>query len=270
MNPIIGMVAQSGINYTTGLLNDKRQQDQTRALNSIEEDKMKRMTEYNMMKQMEMWEKTGYVPTVDQMKRAGLNPALMYKGTGAGGSTQAAISSTSNASGTQNAPMGAPNVAEMAQLALLNAQKENIEADTENKKASAQNLGADTEGKGIENAFKSYMMSTSPDGKENVTIGESTRGQQEGANLKRTEAETKFKLDENEREALMNSKIMEKIGAEITKMAKEGKNLDEIYKNLGKQGLLLDAEIEWNKLDISGGNIGKFLTNIIKMALKPR
>jgi len=37
--------------------------------------------------QMDMWNKTNYGAQVEHMKNAGLNPALMYKGAGAGGTT---------------------------------------------------------------------------------------------------------------------------------------------------------------------------------------
>lgn len=272
MDPILGMVAGSAMDAISEIgmshFRNDQQIRQQRRLN-VEERKM---MDYGMLKQLELWNATGYKAQMEQLKAAGLNPALMYKGSGAGGQTT--TSGASNAAGAPNAPANAPNVLGAAQmgmqLELLKAQKENIQADTDNKKADSQLKGANTEGVGLENAFKSYMMSTSPEGKENVTIGESTRGQQERTNVQKTRTDTQFQLDENDRRALMNSKVMERIGAEISKLVQEGKNLEEIYKNLQKQGLIMDAEIEWNKLDISGGNIGKFLTNIIKMALKPR
>ena len=244
MGKILGMIGQGVSNLLTGILNNRLQQDQNEKLLEQQGRYNREQTDYNMQKQLEFWQKTGYSPQVEQMKAAGLNPAMLYGGGGQGGSTNVATSSSGGASAGANslAPM---DVAGLMQLELLKAQKENIEADTAKKKAEEQNIGVDTEGKGMENAFQSYMRSTSPDGVEGVTIGESVRGKQEVENYKRQKAETQFKLDENEREALMNSKVMERIGAEITKMAAEGKNLEEIYQNLVKQGKLLDAEIEW-------------------------
>lgn len=270
----LGMAAIGGgidlfSNLITGDINDKRQREQQEELMRMQRQNDMQMTEYNMQKQLEFWEKTGYGPTVEQMKKAGLNPALLYKGAGGGGST--ALNTVSgSAPSAPNSPIEAPNLGMGMELALLKAQKENIEANTNKTKTEEQNIAANTEGTGIENAFKSYMMSTSPDGKQNVNIGESIRGQQETQNLNRTKVETQFKLDENERQALMNSKVMEEIGAKISLMAKQGQTQEEIYRNLQKEGKILDAEIEWNALDINSGNVGKFLMNIIKLALKPR
>jgi hypothetical protein len=94
------------------------------------------------------WLKTNYDAQKGQMKEAGLNPGLMYgMGGGAGGQS-------SNASG-QGAPggnVGQMDIAGQAQVALMKAQKENIEADTANKKAevpvkgaTVPKLGAETE-----------------------------------------------------------------------------------------------------------------------------
>ena len=82
---------------------DKRQQKQQRALDQIAFEQHQRMTTYNMSKQLEMWEKTGYGATKEQMKKAGINPGLLYGMGGAGGATTAA--DTGGPSG-QGAPVG--------------------------------------------------------------------------------------------------------------------------------------------------------------------
>lgn len=142
---ILGMVGGAALEATMGAINDNRQYDQQERLNSQNRRHQNALTDYNTKKQLEMWEKTGYVPTVDQMKRAGLNPAMLYKGTGEGGSTGISAGS--------GAPPPAPNTAMSAsaatgmgmQLALMKAQKENIEADTAQKQADAQKTaGVDT------------------------------------------------------------------------------------------------------------------------------
>lgn len=109
-----------------------------------------KLNELNKKTQMDMWEATGYGAQKKQMKEAGLNPALMYGMGGGGGQSVggAGAQAASGAAGTQaSAAMGM----QTAQLALLGAQKENIEADTENKKASTTNTGAETAGKEIDN-----------------------------------------------------------------------------------------------------------------------
>lgn len=273
----IGALGMAGIgaginlfsNLLTGDINQRRQLEQQEEFMRMQRQNDMQMSEYNFQKQLELWEKTGYGPQMEQMKKAGLNPALMYKGAGPGGSTAAATVAGSAPKADGNY-VQAPNLAMGMELALLKAQKDNIEADTATKQATKDNLEANTEGKGIENAFNSYMMSTDEQGNEQTNIHKSIRGQQEAQNVGRTRVETQFKLDENERQALMNSKVMEEIGAKISLMHKQGLTQEQIYKNLQKEGDLLDAEIEWNKLDINSGNVGKFISNIIKMLFRPR
>ncbi|AXH74945.1 MAG: DNA pilot protein [Microviridae sp.] len=138
----LGMIAAAGMNTTTGFINNLMQVGQQERLNNVNEEYNKRMTDYNFQKQMEMWEKTGYGPQVQQMKEAGLNPALMYKGSGAGGQTAVATSSQ-GAAQANSRPM---DITGITQLALLNAQKENIEADTKLKEVNAtKTAGVDTQ-----------------------------------------------------------------------------------------------------------------------------
>lgn len=269
-------VAQSGIGAGMGLLlggiNDRRQLQQQQDLQNLQIKGSKELTDYQYQKQLEMWKATNFSAQKEQLKMAGLNPGLIYGMGGAGGTTTG--SGGAGVSGA-NAPVGGREVQDAMgmgmQLQLLKAQKDNIEADTANKKAQEKDLIASAEGRGLENAFTAWMQGTTPEGEDvGGDMQKSTRGQKEVTDVERTKAETQFKLDENDRQKLMNNKVMEEIGAKISLMAKQGQSQEQIYKNLVKEGLLLDAEIEWNKLDISGGNVGKFITNIIKMAFKPR
>lgn len=95
--------------------------------------------------QLEMWNATNYGAQMKHLKEAGLNPGLLYGMGGAGGAT------TGNASAMPTSQGGhGMDIAGAAQLALLKAQRENIEADTVKKKVEAEKTaGVDTElGKG--------------------------------------------------------------------------------------------------------------------------
>lgn len=87
---------------------------------------------------------TSFQAQVKDMQAAGVNPALMYGGTGASGAT---VPSGAAASGSGDGMQLDPSsmIGSLMELALLGAQKENIEADTQSKKADAANKEANTE-----------------------------------------------------------------------------------------------------------------------------
>ncbi len=85
--------------------------------------------------QMDMWNKTNYGAQVEHMKNAGLNPALMYKGAGAGGTT--------GSQGGGSASMGSSQQGKVMDLqnALVGAQIKSLEA-----KANSDNANAEAKG----------------------------------------------------------------------------------------------------------------------------
>jgi hypothetical protein len=89
--------------------------------------------------QMDMWNKTNYGAQVGHMKDAGLNPALMYKGAGAGGTT--------GSQGGGSASMGSSQqgrVMDMSNL-LMGAQIKDLEANARLKNVDAdKKAGVDT------------------------------------------------------------------------------------------------------------------------------
>jgi hypothetical protein len=266
--------AQGAIGAGLGLImqksNDKRQIRQQRELQGIEIAGQKQMTDYNQQKALEMWEKTGYGAQKNQMKAAGLNPGLMY-GMGGGGGQTAGVTpgnvSGGNASGNSGEAMGMAMMA--AQMGLLKAQKENIEADTDEKKAGAWDKTNSAEAKGLANALTAWFQGTDQYGNQvGENMGDSVRGQAEIESLNKIRAEMKAILDKNDRERVMQNEQIKKLGEEITLLQKKGLSEDQIIENLKKEGVLKDAEIAWNALDLEPGNWGKFLTNLIKLAFK--
>lgn len=135
----------TGMGLLTAKWADKRQLRQQQKLQDLQIKGNKELTDYNMMKELEMWEKTGYGAQKEQMKKAGLNPGLMY-GMGGGGGQTASISPGSIGSG--NAPAGGGEIQAFTgmalQNALIDAQRRNIEADTKNKEKQGENITADT------------------------------------------------------------------------------------------------------------------------------
>ena len=90
----------------------------------------------NINAQLDLWTKTNYPAQVEQLEKAGLNPALLYKSGGPGGTTAMAAGHVApTAAGGQVDILKGMEIG--AQLSLLKAQKENIEADTKNKLSEA-------------------------------------------------------------------------------------------------------------------------------------
>ena len=104
LNPALayGMAAELGMQAASqaasgligtgmGLLleghNDRRQLRQQEKLQNLEIKGSKELTDYNAAKQLEMWKATNYPAQIEQMKLAGLNPALAYGMGGGGGVT---------------------------------------------------------------------------------------------------------------------------------------------------------------------------------------
>lgn len=150
-----GAVVGQGMGMLFGRANDERQLRQQAKLNKQAIESNKEMADHNQQLQFDMWNKTNYGAQKKHMEEAGLNPALMY-GMGGGGGVTAGAASGSGVSGGKAADSsqtqgtnGAMGM-QMAQLALLDAQKKNIDADTKNKEAGAVDATAGAVKKGAE------------------------------------------------------------------------------------------------------------------------
>ena len=120
-------IAQAGFNMLSA---NKQRQDQARLM-GIQQQNQQQLNRQGHQLQMDMWNKTNYQAQLKHMKKAGLNPALMY-GMGGGGGTTAGSQGGGSASGGNAVQM---HPMDMANLSLLKAQRDNIEADTKNKEA---------------------------------------------------------------------------------------------------------------------------------------
>lgn len=285
---LVGGAAGGAMGMVLGGINDryqdKRQLAQQGKLQAMQEAGQIRvgqaMGDYNLKNAKDMWEYTGYEGQKRQIKEAGLNPALLYGMKGGGGITTGPTAGPGNVGSDTTMQTSIKPTESMAmgmQLGLLRAQKELIEAQRDKAIAEIPVAGAQTkdltasaEGKGLANALTAWLQGVTKEGEEAGTLDKSVRGQQEIQEIKRAEAETTFKIDENERQKIMNNAQIKKLSAQIELMNKQGLSQDQITENLKKEGLLKDAEIEWNKLDIKGGNFGKFLTNLLKMLVRPK
>lgn len=145
---------------------DRRAMDNQKELMGLQQQNQEKLNAQQMRNQqllnqqgsdlqMDMWNKTNYEAQIAQMKAAGLNPALMYGMKGGGGTTTGSQSGGSASGGSAaggNAPapqqMDLGNIIQAAMmnanLALINANKENKEKDTELKDAQKDKTEQDT------------------------------------------------------------------------------------------------------------------------------
>lgn len=145
-----GAAVGQGMGMIFGKMNDKRQLKQQRKLQDLQIEGQSKMAEISRLNQMKMWNDTNYSAEMEQMEKAGLGIGMMYGGSGGGGATaQSAGGNVSGASADGGAARTGMGLQMAAQLALMQAQKENIEADTENKKAGADSTTTETRSKEV-------------------------------------------------------------------------------------------------------------------------
>lgn len=271
--------------------NNDRQVSQQKRLNDLAMDANKNMAMFNQKMQMEMWEKTGPQGMMEQLKKAGLNPALMYGMGGGGGQTTAAAA----AQGVNNAQAeggGGRETQEFSQLGmqlgaqmeLLKAQKENIEADTKLKETNANKLaGVDTElGKSqtavniAEELIKRYEGAEAKDQYELVkkpNRGVEAKTYQDEMEAKQGVANTIYELwqegklkekgiAEIERIVLDNAKTVE----QKNKIIQEIKNLKENLKGVELENVMKELEVKLQQrtgLDKSSNTFLKMIGRLL-------
>ena len=125
----------------TAAINSSIQNNQQANLMQMQDRYNEIQTQRNIQAQLDLWDKTNYSAQVEQMKKAGINPALLYGKGGAGGATTAA-NTVNNTAPSASRPM---EIQQMIGIALQNqmqqAQIKNIEADTKGKEISNANEG---------------------------------------------------------------------------------------------------------------------------------
>ena len=259
----LGMsAANSVIGTGMGLLlekhNDKRQLRQQQALNDQQEAMARRMSMFNLENQMSMWEKTGPVGQMEQLKKAGLNPGLIYGGGGGGGQTANVDSSSGNGSSAPGG--GGEAIAAMGlqlQNSMLAAQVENIKADTKKKLVEADYTGGaqtDLTKVNIDNAKLDGIIKnvTGLDMKnkwEQVTFP--NRGVE--ADMHQSEMDARNAVAKTTWELYVEGKLKEKSLEEVeslvvgnAKSRAERKNIEATFDLLGEQlkGMKLDNVIK--------------------------
>lgn len=134
-----GDVVDTGLGLLLEHHNDNRQANQQQRLTDIQTKAQEQLTDYSYDKQLQMWKDTNYPAQMEQIEKAGLNPALLYGLHGGGGVTTGTAGATSVSGG--EAPKGGGEILElrtqMLQQQMMAAQIEQIKADAADKTADA-------------------------------------------------------------------------------------------------------------------------------------
>lgn len=151
-----GMIGQIGAR--------RRQMEDQQKLQDMQVRGQKEMLEAQRQKEMQMWQDTNYSAQVDQMKQAGINPALLYGKGGGGGTTVGgggmSVSGGQASTSAQTTQASTGMGMMMGQLAMQAAQMELIKAQTNKTNVEANKIGGiDTELATTENKFKQIMVS---------------------------------------------------------------------------------------------------------------
>lgn len=126
---------------------DRRQRDQNQALIDQQATANKNQADYEQKLRLDYFDKTGFTGRLADATRAGVSKAAAIgnPGGGSGGASVAPVSTSTaaDAASTQNAGTASKLAATqiLANVALLGAQKKNVEADTADKLANLPNKG---------------------------------------------------------------------------------------------------------------------------------
>lgn len=203
-----------------------RQQQLQQSANLIKQQTKagKELGQFSHDLQYDMWQKTNYKPQVEQMQKAGLNPALMYGMSGGGGVTTGSGSVPLPSIPSAEGPSGTAQViAKGMDMAMMMSQKRLMDAQASKAEAeAAKTAGIDTKVgeaqeesllQGVDNARQQHQLQ-----KLQITLDNMKNFEQQASQSDRLEyimyqtrkAARELELVENEAfisDATMKSKI---------------------------------------------------------------
>lgn len=225
-----------------GIFN-KRAVRQQRRMNELQ----KEMTDYNMQKQLELWEKTGYGAQKEQLKEAGMNPALMY-GMGGGGGQTASVNAAGGyqAANYEAESMGMNLELLKSQIRLQNAEAAKTSVETEKiATVDTENVKADTVNKVLQSVVTDYT------GREAKDVYEKVKSPNRSIEAKtyQDEMEARQGFAGTVYELWKEGKLKDKAISEIEQIALANAKTREEIRNIYKTGEILEQNLKGAKLD---------------------
>lgn len=246
----------AGMGLVLGGIQDRRQLKQQQKLLDQQQKEDREQALFQQGLQYDMWKRTGPVGQMEQYKKAGLNPALMYGMGGGGGQSMGQPTGNVNAEGAPRGggeAMGMMQIAaQQAQIELLKAQAENTKADTsqklgwgkENVEASTKGINQETENK-ILNGIMLKWTGKEMEGEYKVREG--LRGMEEVT--REAEFAARSGIAENIATLANNGQLENKSNYEIEQLLLQNAKTKEETRNIIKGMDLLEEHIKGAKLE---------------------
>lgn len=254
MSNIIDTIGGTALGLMLQGHNDKRQIEQQKKLGQQQLGlNIQQMAAQKSM-DLQMWKDTNYSAQVEEMEKAGINPALLYGKGGGGGTT---IGNSGGNVGGGQAPQGGGEIMGMmmqkAQLDLMKAQTEATAADANLKYVDAakkagvdtENVKADTESKLMEKIIKEYTGQDLKDVYEKVKVP--NRGIEE--KTYQDELVARQGIAETIGELWEEGKLKDKGNYEIEQLLQNNAKTRQEVKNIIKAFDILEEELKGAKLD---------------------
>lgn len=142
----VGAAVSGIIGIGSDAIASGRQYRQQTKLMEKQVENQKALTDYNAARQLQMWKDTNYSAQMEELEKAGLNPALLYGMSGGGGATTGggAPSAAGGSVSAQNSVVGAMGIG--LQMGMMEAQKRVLETQADKNEAEANKTkGVDTQ-----------------------------------------------------------------------------------------------------------------------------
>lgn len=240
---ILGLIA--------GRYNDKRQLKQQRKLQELQIAGSKELTDYEFQKQMQMWKDTSYHAQIEQLKKAGLNPGLIYGMSGGGGQTiGGGVAQPTGATASQG---GGGEIGMGIQAAMMGAQLRLMEAQAKKTEQEAKNIG---EG-GIDTNVKLATIADLTQGIKNKEAVERLTNVQ--TNIAKLDEEIKGKTKDDAITAIQHStlKIMDEARSALAQA-----NVDEATWETKIKTIEQELTAVYLRNELTGAQIAKTETEI--------
>nr|UXQ87919.1 MAG: DNA pilot protein [Microvirus sp.] len=268
----------AGSQLAGGLLNSVSQGSQNRRSRRFAREQYGRERADNLSFWQQQNEYNSPSNQVSRLKKAGLNPALLYGGSASGAAGQAGPLKAPSSQSPKFQSSNPGNAVAGAGLSYMNAlyDLELKQAQTNNLKSQNDVLVQDAS---LRAAQTANTLQSTKRGSFDLGLASELRSVSAEAakeNLRRVRTGTDIALDENERKAAMNSSNLREAVQRVLNMREQNAQTRQATANLKKDGSLKQYDIELRKLGINPNDpmwsriVGRLINNYMGELSRPK